>query len=791
MWSKAADIFTKIAFAALIFFAAAGVLLAATTYVITKKENDPNKPVICKRVDGKQVSCHEDIDIKKGKDGVPQGCFQLDGKEKCVAVADFCKANPQNSQCAQIAQPTVYRDIKECPKEIEKKGCTDGKTPEVQCGSQRIQIPYLFFNTASGAETPTVAVTCGATQAKVTLRQNGRVVAERETCPTNQLTGGGAISFIFQPLSREEYVKQQVADARRRGLSGAALKKAETDAATQSPGTWRIACSPDDRADTDEALRSLDPNTAKSTNSQEELARKAQENPNESFRHDIDGNRRVVARCDSQGKCTYQTFEKDEQGNWVPASKPIPIEKDKLDEAMKGINSPEAFDRIGRDNPPRPSGQETKTPPPDPKTRADDPRPPQNDNNSFRPTSSSSNPSQQGQQPKQQPQQGGQQQQPQQYPQQQQQNIPAPYCAGIKASKSEITEGEQVTIQWSIPYAIRYELRGGSGNINGSTVTVRPKETTAYSVVGYGIPGAGQNYGGYGQYGQQYGQQQSFGQYDTGMALDGSSIYGGTQQQYGYQQQQYPYPYPQQQYGAQQQSCGIPGAACCGPVTVTVKPKKIVTRDVIVDDSDEEEEEPEDDYTEQKPEIRCTPKDMEEGKSATVVWSCPDGSRRATSLAKHLNGTPLAETESFYVEGKTSGSQKVYPQSATIYAVRCISTKGKRSGTSSCSVRTVPRVNTPMRTGIIPVVKQSPTSDMKLSIVADPVKIRVSSQEVTISWRATQVDSCVVTGPNGYKQETTQGSVSGTSDKPGPLTFTLTCKKGTDTRTRSVKVDVE
>lgn len=346
--------------------------------------------------------------------------------------------------------------------------------------------------------------------------------------------------------------------------------------------------------------------------------------------------------------------------------------------------------------------------------------------------------------------------------------MPAPYCAGINANKQQITEGEQVTIQWNIPYAIRYELRGGSGNINGSSATVRPKETTAYSVVGYGIPGAGQNTG--------------YGQYDTGSYLDG----GFGSQQYGYQQYN-PYQTPQ----SQQQSCGIPGAACCGPITITVQPKKAITRDVVVDDEEEEEEEER--YEDTTPEIRCSPKDVEEGKNATIVWSCPDDSRRATSLAKHQNGTPLAETESFYVEGKTAGSMKVYPQSSTVYAVRCISPKGKRSETSSCTVRVHPRA-VPQRT--IPAKRPSvPVSsagtDMKLSIVAEPAKISVGNQEVTISWRTANVDTCTVVGPNGFKQDTTEGKVSGTSDKAGPLTFTLTCKKGSDTRTRSVSVDVQ
>jgi hypothetical protein len=720
------------------------------------------------------------------QNGSTQACYKLgDAQKQCQSVQATCQqmGGGAQSHACQTALQTGEGIFgkKTCPDGTQTTlNCTNGSANDgqaVSCGGASITVPFmtLGYQQPQG-ETQRFsmnAVCHQNTSLNVQLRFKNAVVAERKECPISELKSGNTAVVFWYDQSRP------------RVLTEAEKKTGKTrEDLPMFKGRWYAACTKADAEKLQEELRpkpDLNPNTATATGSQAELAKKAQSEPGKEFRHDIDDTRRIVATCDAQGKCQYQTFVKNEQGEWVPKSSPVSVDKDKLDDELKKINSAEAFDRVAQTNPHRGS---TSTPPDSEKDKNKNPtppagpeRPPQqptNDGSGFKPTSSSSN-------PKEQPKQGGQpqQQRPQQNQQLQQPNMPAPYCAGINANKREITEGEQVTIQWNIPYAIRYELRGGSGNINGSSVTVRPKETTAYSVVGYGIPGAGQNTGGYGQYGT-YGQQQTLGQYDTGTALDGTPINGNA-----YAQQSYP-----QYTQPQQQSCGIPGAACCGPITITVKPRKIIQRDVIV--ADEDEDEAEEDYTTLEPEIRCSPKDVEDGKSATIVWSCPDDSRRATSLAKHLNGTPLSETESFYIEGKTSGSLKVTPQSSTVYAVRCISTKAKRSATSSCSVRVVPKsVQTERPTAVKRATTTASTTDMKLSIVAEPTKIAVGTQEVNIIWRTANVDSCTVVGPNGFTQNTNEGKVSGTSDKPGPLTFTLTCKKGSETRTRSVKVDVQ
>ena len=761
-----------------LFFCTPFFVSAAVEYKMTQR-NGRTIIQACERQTANTEPKCSDVTTARN-DGRMEACYKIgEAEKKCQSVQATCQQmGGAQSHVCQTALQTGEGIFgkKTCPDGTQTTlNCTNGSANDgqkISCGGTSMAVPFMTLGYQQPrGETQRFSMKAECHQNKslnVQLQFKNAVVAERKECPISELKGGDTAVVFWYDQSRP------------RVLTESEKKTGKTrEDLPMFKGRWHVACTKADAEKIQEELRpkpNLDPNGASAANNQADLAKKAQSEPGKDFRYDVDGNRRIVARCDEQGKCQYQTFVKNDQGEWVPKSNPVTVEKDKLDDELKKINSAEAFDRVAQNHPYRgvggPDSEKDKDKNRIPDSQDRTPQRPVNDGSGFRPTSSSSNPKQT---PKQQPSQSQpqQQQQPQQLPQQ---NMPAPYCAGINVNKREITEGEQVTIQWNIPYAIRYELRGGSGNINGSSATVRPKETTAYSVVGYGIPGAGQNtmFGQYGSTGQQ-----TLGQYDTGMTLDGTALNGGYQQS-GYYQQQYP--------TAQQQGCGIPGAACCGPVTVTVKPKKIITQDVVVSDDDEEEE-VEEQYEDSKPEIRCSPKDIEEGKNATIVWSCPDDSRRATSLAKHLNGTPLAETESFYVEGKTSGSVKVYPQSSTIYAVRCISTKGKRSATSSCTVRVNPR-SVPQRTTPTRRIPVTTNADMKLSIVAEPQKISVGNQEVTVSWRTAGVDSCTVVGPNGFKQDTTEGKISGTSDKPGPLTFTLTCKKGSETRTRSVQVDV-
>lgn len=594
----------------------------------------------------------------------------------------------------------------------------------------------------------------------------------RKPLPRVRVTAACAGDVVTVKLGTSE-VKCKIADLKKHPV---VFIETEVNAGstTQSAGAWKGYCNEEDakkhKINTQSTQQNLDPTKANKAKDAEEFNKNLKDKPGELQRLDTEHGV-IVAKCDAEGKCTMQAFKKDEKGNLIPGkviTDGVSPESIKLaTESLAGENGKKNFDTLFNAKGCTGPTCATTTQPCTGTNCAATNQPnnsftPNNGNNQnnsgFKPTNSS------GEQKKPQGGQGGggQQQQPQQPQQNQFANSPAPYCASVTSNKQEITVGESAVIQWNIPYAIRFEIRGGTAAINGSSAVVRPTETTSYSVVGYGIPGAG--------------QQQQFGQSSFGVNSQASGAFD--QGAYG----------QSTQFGAPQSqgSCGISGAACCQPVTIVVNPKPVkVPKDVIVED----EEDVTLDFASEKADIKCAPKDMEVGKSASIVWSCPDGAERSTTIAQHTDGTVLASRESFYGEGKTSGSKKVYPESDTNYTVRCINKKGKRTIPASCTVRVVePKKKTSNSTY---TTGSSSIGGMSLSITASAKTIKARTEEVTISWKSAGAETCGVIGPNGYKQDNTKsGTVSGTSEESGIITFAFTCKAGGVQKTQKVSVQV-
>jgi hypothetical protein len=342
-------------------------------------------------------------------------------------------------------------------------------------------------------------------------------------------------------------------------------------------------------------------------------------------------------------------------------------------------------------------------------------------------------------------------QQPQQQSQQQQQRpaVPAPYCAGINAERTEITAGQSVLIRFSMPFAYSYELRGGPGTVQAGGAVVKPTETTTYFVIGTGAPGAGQ-----------ISMQQGFG-FD----------------QYSYQQQMMQ---QQQQAGGQQCQAQL-GQACCGPVTITVNPAAKATSPEVIED------EPDNSFKEETPEMTCAPEALTRGRSVTVLWKCPEGSVRSVGRAAHRDGSILTSEESFTTDRKTTGkSKKLYPDKSTEYTVYCINDRGQKSQVASCRASIVTaaakqlaqpatkKTTTPTKTT---AASSESANALRMSITASPMTIQSGSgQEVHIEWKSLNAKTCKVEGPSGYiKENTTNDSVDGSADSAGDLEFVFTC----------------
>jgi hypothetical protein len=136
------------------------------------------------------------------------------------------------------------------------------------------------------------------------------------------------------------------------------------------------------------------------------------------------------------------------------------------------------------------------------------------------------------------------------------------------------------------------------------------------------------------------------------------------------------------------------------------------------------------------------------GHTATITW---DGTQSSSTSCDGTN---------FSTGGALSGSVSVAPSATTDYTVTC----GPNSGT-------------------ITVTVINPT----ISISASPATVR-SGDTTTITWSATSVNSCTVTGP-GVSTSGSSGSLT-TPAITSQSTYTLSCSTdgGTVTATTTVSL---
>ena len=150
----------------------------------------------------------------------------------------------------------------------------------------------------------------------------------------------------------------------------------------------------------------------------------------------------------------------------------------------------------------------------------------------------------------------------------------------------------------------------------------------------------------------------------------------------------------------------------------------------------------------------ASPREIASGDSSTLTWT----STNATSCT----GT------GFSTGGRTSGSAQVSPTATSVYQLSCTGTGGSVVKNATVTVR-----------------------NPNLSISADPVRVQTGKTS-TITWSATDVNSCTVTGPNGFKKSGTGPAVSGSATQTitGKSTFVLSCDTVQGTRTEKVVVNV-
>ena len=146
---------------------------------------------------------------------------------------------------------------------------------------------------------------------------------------------------------------------------------------------------------------------------------------------------------------------------------------------------------------------------------------------------------------------------------------------------------------------------------------------------------------------------------------------------------------------------------------------------------------------------------INQGEGAALNWSAPE--------AISCDGV------NFGTGGATSGSAVVSPISDTTYSIVC-NYPGNYSPTTVQSS--------------VGVIVLNPA----LSISANPESVR-SGRSSAITWSATNVDSCTITGPNGFSYNTVSGSA-----ETGPLTqqstYILVCQNAGGTVSASAVVTI-
>jgi hypothetical protein len=151
-------------------------------------------------------------------------------------------------------------------------------------------------------------------------------------------------------------------------------------------------------------------------------------------------------------------------------------------------------------------------------------------------------------------------------------------------------------------------------------------------------------------------------------------------------------------YGTTQQ--GTPGQGTCGPVTITVQPKKD-TKDTTKDtDVPEVTKDASTVFKNLKPELTC-PSSIVLGKAATILWSCPedpdnrDGKVVSVAATVRTDRTTPQDRERLNTKGSTldsardglpEGSYKTYPEGDIEYGVVCKNARNVRSKVAKCAI---------------------------------------------------------------------------------------------------------
>jgi hypothetical protein len=151
------------------------------------------------------------------------------------------------------------------------------------------------------------------------------------------------------------------------------------------------------------------------------------------------------------------------------------------------------------------------------------------------------------------------------------------------------------------------------------------------------------------------------------------------------------------------------------------------------------------------PLLSAVPDTISQGDSSTLSWTCYDSTTSSGS--------------GFSTGGATTGSTSVSPPNTTAYTLQCFNgADGRGQAAEQITVLNIPAVN----------------------ISATPTTVRQGNAS-TITWSSTDVDSCSVTGPNGFSYTALSGLES-----TGAITqesiYTIVCQNAVTQASAQAKV---
>ena len=160
--------------------------------------------------------------------------------------------------------------------------------------------------------------------------------------------------------------------------------------------------------------------------------------------------------------------------------------------------------------------------------------------------------------------------------------------------------------------------------------------------------------------------------------------------------------------------------------------------------------------SQQPPTITVNPPTVGTGGTTTITWNCP--------------GNTSATGTNFSTGGAASGNTTVTVNTTTTYTLNC-----PQTGTQ--------------------VTTQVTVSGPALSLSASPTRVRVNDSS-TLTWAASSVTSCALTGPgvNVHMNANGSGIIStqntSTGGVVGQSVYKLTCQTGSGTISSSVTVNL-